>query len=207
MGKEVKKKENEFSDAEILDLIGPDTRKKLVSNRAKLTETYTTKRKKKYSKKDPLIVMYFHQGYDLLQHNIVIRPFILKKYNIKNSIELDVLLYLFPIQFFTIADFKMLPLKQHNVYLKTLLELGYADLCVKKVEFAGNIYKLTDHAIRIVKDYYACLSGEKQVGTSITSNPFLDPKAAKIDKLRQKLLDKLKKQSETSPSKFRKNLY
>jgi hypothetical protein len=206
MGKEIEKEKGEMSDAKILELIGPDTREKLISNRAKI-ESSKTYRKRKYSKKDPLVLMSFQHGYDLLQNNIVIRPFILKKYNIKNAIELDVLLFLFPIQFFTIADFKMLPLKQHNIYLKTLLELGYADLCVKKVEFAGNIYKLTDQAMKIVRDYYAYLSGEKEVGSTVFTNPFLDPKAAKVDKLRQKLLDKLKKQSETSPSKFRKNLY
>lgn len=208
MGKNRIKREGEFSDLEVLKVLGEDTKNKLIKNKAQISKCNTVENKKiKYGKKKVAVRMSFHYGYDLLQYSIVVKPFIYKKYNIKSPLELDALLYLFPIQYFTVNDFKFLPLRQYGIYLKTMIENGYIELCVKKVAVAGNIYTLTDHSVRIVKDYYAYLSGEKTIGNTSYTNPFKDTKATKADRLRERLMLKLKALSESSPSNFRKNLY
>ncbi len=164
--------------------------------------------KAKYSRRDKAQNLIFTAGRDLLQFNIVVRPYILRKYRIKKDVELDVLLYLFPIQYFTIKDFKALPIRSMGYYLNTLMDLDYIEVAVHhRNNASSNIYQLTDRAQKIVKEYYQYLGGEKTVNPNSYTNPFNDPEATKADNERNKLLTKMMRQTKTQPKKYRHHLW
>lgn len=160
-----------------------------------------------YSRKSEKSILYFKNGYDLLQYSIVIKPYIYKKYNMKSPLDLDMLLYLFPIQFFSSVDFTQLPLRQHNITLKGSIEAGYIELAIVGSKGLGAVYTLSEKSVRIVRDYYEHLSGEKVLNPDSYTNPFKKKNAAHVDRTREKLMLKLKRQTEYQPSVFRKGLY
>lgn len=209
MKKNTEKKKLELSDSKVLEVLSESTRKTVVANKAQIEVLSKTSADipNKYSRKSKKVLLSFVGGYDLLQYMIAVRPFICKRYNIKTLWELEVLLYLFPIQYFTNSDFKQVGLRQYNITLKSMLDDGYMKLCVKKVDSAGNLYALSDHSINIVKDFYKYLSGEKTINLKSDMNPFRGNDVANVDKIRERVMLKLKRQTETSPSKFRANLY
>ncbi|AGO48820.1 hypothetical protein Phi13:2_gp081 [Cellulophaga phage phi13:2] len=208
MKKDLKLKKGELSDKEALANLSESTRKTIIANKAKISNSSSNpKLKRKYNREDKTVLYNFVEGYNLLQHLIVVRPFICKLYNIKHYSELEALLYLFPIQFFTLDDFRQLGLKQHNLHIKTMEDLGYIELCVKKVDSAGNIYKLTERSLNAVMDFYKYLSGEKTITIKSDLNPFRSSKVSRIDRIREKLMLKLKTESKRSPDKFREKLY
>lgn len=200
-------KKKEVSDVEALAELSENTKEGLKINRITLKNSSKNPEIiKKYSRKSRDTVETFVNGFDLLQYMIVVKPYIMKKYKIEKSIELEALLYLFPIQFFTLSDFKLLGLKQHNLHIKTLEDLGYLKLCIKKTD-GRNIYTLTEHAINIVTDFYKYLSGEKTINLNTTYNPFRGEASAQIDKLRERLMLQLKTQVKKNPNKFKGRLY
>ena len=176
----------------------------------KSTEGLICNSKNKYSRFNKKAHKYFINGFDLLQYTIVVRPFIMQLHLIKDSKHLDALLYLFPIQFFTISDFRELPLTQHNISLTKLVEEGYIELAIQKSNINGKlpaVYTLTPHSIRIVKDYYMYLSGEKVVNTKTNyQNPFKEVRS-KVNKIREKVMMKLKHQSENWNKDFKERYY
>jgi hypothetical protein len=164
--------------------------------------------KAKYSLKNKKHKLIFKDGRDLLQYNIVVRPYIIRKYRLEKDMELDILLYLFPIQYFTMRDFKILPTVNAGYHLNTLLEMNFIEIAIPHANgHTNNIYQLTERSKKIVTDYYEYLSGEKSVNPTGPTNPFADPKAKKIDRLRQKVLDKLTHQTKTFPKLYRRHLY
>lgn len=170
--------------------------------------THPNEAKAKYSKKDSRQKVIFTAGRDLLQYNIVVRPYILRKYRIEKDVELDVLLYLFPFQYFTSRDFKQLPIAHMSYNLKTLRDLNYIEIVVQhKIGNNGNVYGLTERAKKIVKEYYEYLSGEKTVNPKGYKNPFADKESFKVDEQRQKVLDKLTHQTKTQKKQYRKHFY
>lgn len=208
MSGKLEKERNELSDNQVLEVISDTTRNALKHHKIKVS-VRTTKDScsRKYSRKKPKNVLYFNNGYDLLQYTIVVRPYIMKKYGIKKTIELEVLLYLFPIQYFTLKDFKLLLTRNHNLGLTTLIDMGYIELCVEKHNNGAKVYTLTEHSVKIVKEYYQYLSGEKVLNPDSYTNPFRGPEAKKVDRTREKVMLKLKKQAENWPSLFKKNLF
>ena len=208
VSKKVKRIKGEKSDLQVLEMLSDKTRKNLKYHGAKISvRASKDSNSRKYSRKKPNNVLYFNNGYDLLQYNIVVRPYIMKKFKIEKSLELDVLLYLFPFQYFTMKDFRLLLTSNYNYGLKTMIELGYVELCIEKYNDGAKVYTLSEHAVKIVKEYYQYLSGEKTLNPDSYTNPFRDVEAKKIDKTREKVMLKLKKQSENFPSLFKKKLY
>lgn len=172
------------------------------------TSTNAEYAKAKYSRKDERQKLLFTSGRDLLQFSIVVRPYIMRKYRLKNQLELDILLYLFPIQYFTLRDFKVLPTANEGYHLHTLIELNYIEVVVHhRAGASSNIYGLTERSKKIVKEYYEYLSGEKTVHPNSYTNPFADKDAAKVDSIRQKLLNKLTHQTKTQPKLYRRKFY
>jgi hypothetical protein len=196
----------EFSDKGVLENLSDETREELVNHRAKVMLRNDVKNKKsRYSKKNPKHKLYFRTGCDLLQFNIVVRPFIIKKFNIENPDIFDVLLYLFPIQFFTMPDFRFLPLK--NLPFKYFREQGYIETSLESLNKGKNVYRLTDLSQKIVTEYYEYLSGEKTIRKGSYKNPFHNQESTKIDALREEVMLKLKRMSETRTSKFGNSFY
>lgn len=196
--------EKVFVTKDAREVIGENTIDAFRKNRAELSKySDPIGRITKYSKKNIRQREYFIQGFDLMQYNIVVRDYIVKRYRLKNTRELDILTYLFPIQYFTRKDFLVLPLRQWNVYLKNMIEDGHVILKVKKHKRSANIYGLSENAIWAVKDYYLYLSGEKTMKMISKLNPFRYPEQTKIDMERERVMLKLKKQSENFPNLFK----
>lgn len=206
MKKRITKKKEHVSDVEALEELSENTKEGLLINRIALKNSSKNPDIiKKYSRKSRDIVEKFVNGYDLLQYMIVVKPYIMKKYKIEKSIELEALLYLFPIQFFTLNDFKLLGLKQYNLHIKTLEDIGYLKLCVTRTD-GRKVYTLTEKSVNIVTDFYKYLSGEKGISLN-NDNPFRGEGSAKIDKLRERVMLQLKTQVQKNPNKFKGKLY
>ncbi len=194
------------SDASALEKIGPNTKTTLKNHKAVIRmNADPVNRQMKYSKSKRML--WFKSGYDLLEYSIVVKPYIYKKYRMKSQFELDALLYLFPKQFFNQADFNLLGLKQYNISIKTMIESNYLEEAISRTKTAGSIYTLTDKSIKLVREYYEYLSGEKVLNAKSYTNPFRGAESAKVDKLRERVMLKLKHQSENYPDQFRKGLY
>jgi len=194
--------------SEAKEVLSKDAKKIISDHQAEVIKPSGGYAKAKYSRKDPKHRLVFTTGYDMLQYTIAVDEFIYKKYSIGSPLELKVLLYLFPIQYFAMRDIKALPIRQYNMHLKTLMEMNYIEVAIQaKAGVASNLYGLTDHAKKIVKDYYGYLSGEKTLPATSHLNPFKDPEATRMDHLREKLMAKLKRQTETQGNKFRKFFY
>jgi predicted secreted protein len=205
---QIEKDKMEFSDNFILERVSNETRKSLKINFVKVTTSTNPKfRKHKYSKENPKHIEYFYKGFDLLQYTIVVKPFILKKFNIEKPIILDVLLYLFPFQLFSANDFKLLPIQNINMHIKTLTNIGYIAPIVEEKYRGKKVFKLTDTAQKIVREYYMYLSGEKTISEGKYKNPFNYKDVTKVDKVREEVMLKLKRQSETRRSKFGDSFY
>lgn len=189
----------------IEEVIGSETLNTLEKNKIGV---YFQDQTGKYSTNKLKMKLCFFEGYDLLQYLIVVEPYILKKFSIKEPLELKALLYVFPMQYFTIGDFKILKiLRHHNITLKGLVESGYFKIAVKFPVVNKSIYTLTDRSVKIVRDYYSYLSGEKVIYPNSNLNPFRNEESAKVDLEREKVMEKLKHQAEKNPSKFRRALY
>lgn len=194
------KKSKVFSDNKALKVLSDATKGTLEINRAKV---YSTDPKVHYSRNNPKHKLTFHYGCDLLQYNIVVRPFIMKKYRLEHYLELDVLLYLFPIEYFTRADFKYLPTTKHHYSIQKLIDLNHIEMCVKGKN-SKDVFRLSMRAVNIVREYYAYLSGEKVLNENSYLNPFKAKKQTEQNMLREKIMLKLKKQVERNPERFKK---
>jgi len=203
----VKKKSTITREAK--EVLSPETVEAAQSKKLDIVKsTYPDQAKAKYSKKDRKQKLIFTAGRDLMQYNIVVRPYILRKYRIEKDMELDILLYLYPFQYFTINDFKVLPIFDYGYSLKYLKELGFIEIVVSHSNGGkANIYGLSDRAKKAVKEYYEYLAGEKTVNPNGTTNPFANKEAFKVDKIRQKLLNKLTRQTKTQKKQYRKHFY
>jgi hypothetical protein len=179
-------------------------RKTLVEHRARIYLIPGTKGMA-YSREKPKHRIYFEKGYDLLQYNIVVRDYILRRYQIKKDVELDILLYLFPFHFFTREDFMLLPTRSKGYNMKKMVALGFIKIHIKKASTgnAGHIYALTKEAKEIVRNYYKYLSGEKTLKPDNYKNPFRGADSSKIDRDREALMFKLAKQIQNNPDKFK----
>lgn len=187
------------------DKVGRRAMKRFINGKTVLNQQ--TKSRSKYSTFQKTHRINFRLGFDLLQYNIVVRPFICKLHRIKHPLELDALLYLYPIQFFTTKDFAELPLRQYNITLKSCVDTGYLKNVVVGFHKDRSVYSLSDFGINIVQDYYQYLSGEKTINDGKYKNPFRAEDSIKIDAQREKVMVRLKEQTEKNPSKFRKSLY
>lgn len=89
-----------------------------------------------------------------------------------------------------------------------LIELGHVVVCVRNKKTTHTLYTLSKNSIKMVMEYYEYLSGEKTLDKdNKLKNPFKRKDATKVDKLREKIMLKLKNQSEKKPSLFRRSLY
>lgn len=194
----------EFSNNNILENMSLNLRKQIIKHRA-LVIYKTINKGMGYSRKNPKYRLNFEKGYDILQYNIVVKDYILRRYKLTKEIELDVLLYLFPFQFFSTEDFMVLPLRTKGYNLKKMVELGYIEIKIKRDYNTGasNIYTLTSYASEVVRNYYQYLSGEKTIKEGFYTNPFLGSESKKIDRDREKLMLKLAKQVKNTPNKFK----
>ena len=185
--------------------IGPKAQENFKENKWDLVPSASERSKMEAYSRNNIDGKYiFEHGCDLLEYSIVVKPYIYKKFNIKHSIELDILLYLYPKQYFTRSDFNLLPAVMYNYTFKYLIELGHFEKCVDNRVQTKIVWRLSENAMKIVREYYLYLSGERVISPSKELNPFKDKDAAKVDEMRERLMLKLRAQSERNPERFRK---
>lgn len=162
---------------------------------------------KKYSRRKKKQIISFVRGYDLLQYIIAVRPYIEKKHGI-DQLTLEYLLYLFPIQYFTRKDYRLIPkYRDYYVSLNTLIEQGWIHLAIKR-RASADVFGFTEAGRACVQEFYQYLAGEKTISIKpIDSNPFADPDDKVLDNMRWELMLKMRGEAERRPSIFRKALF
>lgn len=200
------KPKNSHISASIRSSVGPTAIKTAKVEHIEITsKTNPANDKKLYSRKSKKRLLKFLEGYDLLQYSIAVRPYIFRKYRIDNLLHFEAVLYMFPIQFFTLLDFQKMPLRSSNVYLKHLVEEGLVEKAV--IGEKTNIYTLTKRSVDMVRDYYHYLSGKRTLNPDHYTNPFRGKDAFKADREREKLMMDLKKKEISDPNGFKRGLY
>lgn len=172
----------------ILDKI-PDNARQLIlsSPELKLVKNYKSKAKDNQYKKS--VYLLYYDGYDFLENLHVVRVYVQKRYEISFNI-LELLLHLFPKQFFTSTDYYRIQ-KQftlNNVHY--LMQLGFVmNVSTLKTK---PLYTLTRTATSIVTLFYELLSGEKQIPLNVYSkNKMIGSEATNSDKKRMAMIKRL----------------
>jgi hypothetical protein len=114
--------------------------------------------------------MYYSDSNDFLQYQIIVRPYVCKRFNIDNRM-LELLLYIYPLNYFTTGDYRtaVKPYSLHSV--KTMVKLGYVKIMVKGQNAGEHVYTLTHQAKNIVTLYYQYMSGERKMLDNDQRNP------------------------------------
>ena len=177
-----------------------------ITKRLELTKSHVVEYPKngdKYGRTNKFYRLHMIPGYDLLQYSLVVRPFVMRKYGIPDVETLDILLYLFPIQYFTTDDLTHLRVFTKKIYFKDLLEQGYLELVVKAKTHMSNIYRLTDLSVDAVMDYYQYLTGDKVFDSKAQGNPFDYQDRTEIDAKREEIIERCTRNLQTRRYAFR----
>lgn len=161
-------------------------KKKLVLNK----NTNGTAKIDKYTKQR---FIQFYEGYDFLQNLIVVRAYIQKRYKIDYHM-FELLLYLFPLQYFTREDYKLIPRQFRYKNVQHLQNLGYVSIAISGENRDKHLYTLSRSASEIVKHTYHCLSGEKKIPEIYQRNPMARKTANTYEKKRMELIKVLNQQ-------------
>lgn len=161
------------------------TKKKLI-----VIETSSAKAKKKKYTKQRFLLCY--DGYDIMQNLIVVRPYIMKRYDIEFRL-LEVLLYLFPMQYFTQDDYRVVPKPFTYRSVKDMMRLDMICISVNGENKGKHLYCLTRKAKEIVIHFYQCVSGEKKIPETFV-NPLTRKTATTHDKKRMEMIKILNRQ-------------
>jgi len=178
----------------VKERLGPHTRK-ILAKRKKTVWKKNSDNYARFTKENKDCILWLETNYDLLQYNIIVRPYVTKIHKLDNIHLLDVLLYIFPVQFFTRKDFNALPIPYyHKNNFAQLLEKGYIEIQIN----AGRnpIYTTSNKTKTIVKDYYLCLSGRKKIKQDTS---FKTTESRK----QERLLQKLKAEAKSNPERFK----
>jgi hypothetical protein len=145
--------------------ISEDTERLLLAK--KLKPRYK-KTEGKYKLK-PIVV---NTDFDLLQNQYPVRMFIQAKFGLSLR-ELELLLFLYPKQFFCLKDYKSFPLTFTHRKISTVVKRGFVKIAKKGKNMDHHVYTLTKSAKHQVIVYYKYLSGELLVPTNAENNPMI----------------------------------
>lgn len=158
----------------------------------------------KAKQKEQKKYIYCNQGYDFLENFFVVRHYVCTKNKISLRV-LEILLKLYPMNYFTYQDYYELPKNFQLVRADYLIKKGLMqEIKEKHKDRPESIFKLTTIAGNIVRDFYKYLSGEKQIPEARRHNYMANPKATEIDKLRYEFI---KKMNRTEPSETKKQTF
>lgn len=135
-----------------------------------------------------------NRDYNLLENQYVVRKYYQKKYNMK-IMELEILLYLFPKQYFSQADYKDFPRNFTYRQLSYLINKGHVKIFQEGKNKAQHVYSLTQSAKLIVINYYKLLSGELKIPTISENNPMIRKDATQHEKRIISMFHKLAKEN------------
>ena len=129
------------------------------------------------------------EGYDLLQNLMYVKKFIKNKYNI-TSVDLELLLYLFPKNYFTYTDYLLaMPFKRNNI--DVWVERKMIDVVFNNQSKRKRLYRLSVLSQSIVRNFYAYLSGEKVIDPKSRYHPI--PKTGAYNKILNLSFELIKK--------------
>lgn len=141
----------------------------------------------RYNKKDFLRA---YKGYDAFENFMLVRAYIQKKYDIHFS-TLELLLFLFPKQFFTQEDYGSIS-KQYTIRnIKSLLAADMIIISSRGKGFYTHLYTLSNKSRRIVFSFYDMLSGGVPIPTDKRFNKMAGPNANAADKKKLEMIKKL----------------
>ncbi|QRE03498.1 hypothetical protein [Flavobacterium psychrophilum] len=141
----------------------------------------------KYNKKDYFVV---YKGYDAFENFMLVRTYIQKKYDIPIN-TLEILLFLFPKQYFTQEDYGSIS-KQYTIRnIKSLLESGLITISAKGAGYYTHLYTLSNKGKRIVFSFYEMLSGEIPIPIDKVRNKMAGPESNASDKKKMEMIKKL----------------
>lgn len=130
----------------------------------------------------------FFRGYDFLENIIVVRSYIQKKHGIDICL-LELLLYLAPKQYFTHADYRVIPKQYKYCYMKNVIATGYVELVGKGEGIGKKIFMVNRKGQEIIRNYYELLAGEKFISEERFRNPLAKTRTrTPFDKKRMDLI-------------------
>jgi len=131
-------------------------------------------------------------NYDILEHFHIVRHYFhtVKKINL---FQLELLLALYPKQYFTQRDYGFIVKQFTYNRIKKLMDLGYIVLFSKDKNKMHGVYCLSVKAKHIVQDFYMCLSGEKKMSEDFTVNPFFGKNQSTTDRKKANIIKALNK--------------
>lgn len=182
------------------NIVGKEAFKSLKEQGVKFKPRNDKKSKANKYSKDRYLHIY--RGYNLLENSIVIRHYIQKRYSIDYNF-LEILLYLFPKQYFTSTDYGELPKQYTRRTMRSMLKSGYINIMQKGSNLNRHVYCLNRAGKEIVIHYYECLSGEKKV-LETTDNPMT---RSDVNKFTKKKMDLIRKINQLPVPESKKGLF
>lgn len=154
--------------------------------------------------------------YSSLQYIGIVRHYIQKKHDITLS-QLELLLFLYPLGIWSKDDYDLFPHRFSTRTIKPIMEKGFIDDIFEhelEPESDKKVYRLTQKAKMIVRDFYQYLHQEKLIPETAVSNPLFrydaNPrdlrKAKAIARINELLSGKKTKEHEKLNKRIRKQL-
>tara|TARA_B100001167_G_scaffold191010_1_gene159691 strand:+ start:500 stop:1102 length:603 start_codon:yes stop_codon:yes gene_type:complete len=164
------------------------------NNKVDLLERYSIKNERAY--------LGFSRGFDLLENLHVVRKYIQKKHSVDLK-ELEILLKLYPMQYFTQRDYVAIPKPFKFRSIKNGLDKGLVEKVNIGEHLGKTIYTISNKKKRIVREFYKMLSGEMKIPEDWNRH-FRYKNLNAYDKKALKLIKKINSQEK---SEFKKSLY
>lgn len=122
-----------------------------------------------------------YEGYDMLEHFLIARQYICKRYKIKIGL-LEVLLHFAAPknQFFSQKDWVLVPKQLAYSRLQPMLDKGFVSIQSEGANLAEHLFTLSNQGFAIVRGFYQYLSGERIMPERYT--PQSKPDACAFDK-------------------------
>jgi len=178
------------------DKVGLQAGKVLKENSIRLKKTYHAK--PPYA--GPRVIV-FNNDCSLLQNLHIMRRYLYYKYDVDINL-LELLLYLYPFNYFTGYDYHDFPMNFKFARLKNMVECGHI-VIASDVKKGKKLYALSLNSKKIVRKFYALLSGEETIPESDFDKAWNKTETAKGNKT----FDLIKKMSKLPPSESKKKLY
>lgn len=112
------------------------------------------------------------KDYNLLENQYVVRKYFQKKYGVPLN-ELELLLYLYPKQFFSHADYKLYPRNFTYRQIQKMIAIGHVRIYKEGKNYKKHIYTLSQSSKHLVLNYYKLLNGDLQIPTISENNPMI----------------------------------
>lgn len=143
----------------------------------------------------PQFLSYF-EGYDFLQYFGLVRAHLQKKNKIDLNL-LELLLYLYPLNYYTTEDYFEIPKSFKYNRIQMLVDMGLVSIVSVGRRKKDTIYTLSKKGKQIVTSFYEYLSQEKKIPTVVLNKQ----KAPAYDKMKVKLIKKINSQGATESRK------